>query len=219
MRPPHDFEAAPRTAALLLLHLLLLLLLLLPATTTKMPSLVPFPHPKDAVLLLPLLPTAAAGPATEGPTRPTEGATTEGALPVKRFLLRPPPEQQQRSREKKRGSGGRTSRSRSSMKTSREVIFLSAFFSFSSFLFSLANFFRSFFSFSKKKQKKTGYHSYLAWLIDLTAAASFFFIYCLTAILIFVVSSARAPDVCRLSGVNTKDCEATLRREREHRGL
>ena len=60
---------------------------------------------------------------------------------------------------------------------------------------------------------RRGYHSWLSWWIDLSCVVIFSFTYILAAILIFVISSRRAPGICNLGGVEGADCEAILQQE------
>ena len=61
------------------------------------------------------------------------------------------------------------------------------------------------------------YHAWLSWCIDLACAVVFGVTYLLAAVLIFVVSSQRAPGICHLAGVTGDECEAALALEREER--
>ena len=64
---------------------------------------------------------------------------------------------------------------------------------------------------------RRGYHSYLSFLIDLSCAFIFGFIYVLSAVLIFLISSRMAPGVCKLAGVAGPACEASAAMERDER--
>lgn len=62
-----------------------------------------------------------------------------------------------------------------------------------------------------------GYHSWLSWCIDLSCACIFGITYVLAAVLIFVISSHRAPNICKLAGVTGTDCDSALALERNER--
>lgn len=59
-----------------------------------------------------------------------------------------------------------------------------------------------------------GYHSWLSWCIDLSCAFVFSVTYVLAKVLIFTISSRRAPGIYKLAGVTATNCETALALER-----